>query len=328
MIQKSGFLIFMMLLLFSCPALGAVKVNWEGTVSGNNQTSTDELAWDTGFQASGDWALNEELSFFLRDILAINSMTGELVNTLERCYLRFESDSFRVNLGRQAVIWGIGWFFRPVDMITPVTPLAQEETRLGKDLAVLRWSTSPLTAMDLIAGDHLYGAREEWRFGDTNLRVMGVSQYQLLPLPETVNSLGWDVQGGLAGFYTEGKFSWTDTLESGKATALFGWRKMVLSDRQLFLEYLRNNDSFYSGQNYFAAGLQIPWDELTSFGITGVANLDDGGMVFYGIADLQMTDSLDLRGMIGVLSGKDGSEFVTAAAGARLNVMVQVKYYF
>lgn len=328
MFRKCGFLILILLLFCSTPAFGAVKVDWGGTVSGNNSPLITGLVWDTGFRFSGDWALNEELTFFLRDKLLFNSMDKVLTNNLERCYIRYETGSFRANLGRQAVNWGIGWFFRPTDLITPITPLAQEDTRPGKDLAVLRWSTSPLTAVDVIAGDRLYAARGELRVGDTNIRVMGVSEYQALS-SQTVNNVGWDVQGGLAGLYTEGKFAWNESsFTGGQTTALVGWRKMVWSDRQLFVEYMRDGGIVYSGSNYFAAGLQIPWDELTTFSITGVANLDDGGCILNGIADLQLTDSLDLRGMIVVFAGQDSSEFIMKTGGARWNMMVQVKYYF
>jgi hypothetical protein len=133
----------------------------------------------------------------------------------------------------------------------------------------------------------------------------------------------------LAGFYSEGKFVWTDgAFNEGRTTALLGWRKMVWTDRQLFVEYLRNNESTYWGRNYLAIGLQIPFDELTSYSITGVTNLDDGGVILDGIIDLQLSDSLDLRGLIAVLAGPDGSEFMMKSDSTRWNVMMQVKYYF
>jgi hypothetical protein len=345
MIRKWGLFAFILLLFYSTPASGEVKVDWESTVSGSNLIAEQGPSWDTGFRLSGDWAFGEKVSFFLRDKVAMNSLSREWAGTLERCYIRYESGSFRANLGRQAVSWGIGWFFRPTDLITPITPLAQEDTRPGKDLVVLRWSTSPLTAVDVIAGDRLYAARGELRLGDTNIRVMGVSHYQPL-LSQTVNNLGWDVQGGLAGFYTEGKFAWNEPpVTGGQTTALVGWRKMVWSDRQLFVEYLRDNsgeanpglydyskaaggERMYLGQNYLATGLQIPLDELTSLSIAGVANLDDGGIMLEGIADVQMTDNLDLRGMVAILAGQENTEFVRLAGNARWNLMVQVKYYF
>lgn len=328
MMWRYGFLVAILLLIFSIPAFGAVKVDWEATVSGSNFIQQQGPSWDTGFRLSGDWAFGEKVTFFLRDKVGINSTMTEWGGVLERCYIRYESGTFRADLGRQAVGWGIGWFFRPTDLITPITPLAQEDTRPGRDMLVLRWSTSPLTAVDFIAGDRLYAARGELRFGETNIRVMGVSEYQPL-LYRNVSTIGWDVQGGLAGLYTEGKFAWNESASAdGKTTALVGWRKYIWDDRQLFVEYLQNGDLVYSGSNYFAAGLQIPLDELTSFSITGVANLDDGGCILNGIADLQLTDSLDLRGSIVVFAGGETSEFVTMAGGARWNVVVQAKYYF
>jgi hypothetical protein len=315
---------FGLIMIFTVPVLGSVKVDWTATVSGNNAPSNSDLAWETGFQTTGDWSLSRDFIFFLRDRLTVNYQTKEWSGSLDRCYLRYESGSLRVNLGRQAVSWGIGWFFRPTDLVTPLTPLQKDETRPGKDLMVVRWSTSPVTAMDLIAGEQLYAARGEWRWGETNLRIIGVSQSQT----ETHHTLGWDARGGLAGFYTEGKFAWSADFESGKTTALLGWGKTVRTDRQLFVEYLLNNEYMYSGQNYLAVGLQIPWDELTSYSITGVANLDDGGIILDGIGEVQLTDNIDIRGMIGVLMGRNESEFVRMANGARWNVMAQLKYYF
>ncbi len=349
MIRKWGLLAFVFLLLWSTLAFGVATVDWESTVSGNSLIAEQGPAWNTGFQLNGDWALGERAAFFLRDQISINSVTREWTGTLERCYLRYESGAFRVNLGRQAVNWGIGWFFRPTDLITPITPLAQEDTRPGKDLAVLRWSTSPLTAIDLIAGDRLYAARGELRLGDTNIRIMGVSQAQaLLPsdTPSNVNTLGWDLQGGLAGLYTEGKFTWNETaFDEGKIATLVGWRKIVWNGGRLFVEYLKDNsgeadpgrcdyskvangERVYLGQNYLAIGLQLPWDELTSFSAAGIANLDDGGIMLEGIADVQLTDSFDFRGMIGILTGKETSEFVTLAQKTWWTLMVQLKYYF
>lgn len=341
MTKKWGILVFILLLIFATPTFGAVKVNWTTNVSGSNSPANTGIYGNSGFETVGDWALSQELTFFLRNQLTINTLTKDWNGSLDRCYLRYESGAFRLNLGRQTMGWGIGWFFRPTDLITPISPLAKEDSRPGKDLAVLRWSTSPVTAIDIIVGDRLAAARGEWRYGKTNIRLSGVTQSQT----ETVNNLGWDAQGGLAGLYTEGKYAWTDQMENGKLTALLGWRKTVWSNRQLFVEYLRDNSGevdpkhynyelittgkrTFLGQSYLATGLQIPWDELTTFSLTGVSNLNDGSIMLTGITDWQLSDNLDLRGMVATLIGDDGKEFITIAGGARWNVMVQLKYYF
>ena len=60
-----------------------------------------------------------------------NSQNTDLTGTLERGYLQYEAGSLRLRLGRQAVSWGAGWFFRPSDLITPRSPLSAEATRPG-----------------------------------------------------------------------------------------------------------------------------------------------------------------------------------------------------
>jgi hypothetical protein len=340
MLRKTIVLTSFLLFLYSMPALAAVKVEWD-TTTGWNDVNND-LLWKSSFITNGDWSLGSNLSFFLKDQVLITQADRQWRGILDRCYFQFETDPIRLKLGRQGVSWGIGWFFRPTDLITPLTPLAEEETRPGKDLAVLRWSTSPLTATDLIVGNQLFAARSEWRIGGTNLRLLGVCQ------PEYINAVGFDVQGGLAGFYGEGAYRWAATsgFDQGRFEGLIGWRKIIGSGCQLSIEYFRNDLSksgpeladlllqnlnrelIYANQNYLAVGLQVPLDQLTTFAITGISNPGDGGAILEGIADFQLTDNLEVRGALMTVTGPDGTEFCTMGQGARVGVTVEVKYFF
>lgn len=178
---------FFLTLLYSYPALANVQEEWDTTMQESN--NSNNLYWDSGFITNGDWALSSNLAFFLKSQLSISESKQEWLGTLSRCYLQFEQGPIRFNTGMQGVSWGVGWFFRPTDLITPLTPLAEEDTRPGKDLATLRWSSSSLTATDVIAGEKTYAVRSEWRIGATNLRVLGVYQ------PEYINAAGVDFQG-------------------------------------------------------------------------------------------------------------------------------------
>jgi hypothetical protein len=339
MLRKICVCAVFLLLVYAMPAGAAVKVEWDATAGGDDANS--ELAWRTGFTASGDWSLGPRSVFFLKNQIAIDQADEEWQGKLERCYIRYEQGPVRLNLGRQGVSWGIGWFFRPTDLVTPLTPLAREETRPGKDLAVLRWSTSALTAVDFIAGAEMIGARSEWRIGPTNLRLLGVYQ------PGYIRSLGFDFQGGLAGFYGEGAYHWAGaSFDQGELAGLVGWRKVLRSGNQLYLEYYRNDLSKagpelaalwsenknrelrYSNQNYLAVGLQIPWDQLTTCSITAIANLDDGGVILQGIADVQLSDNLTVRGALMTVAGAGGAEFRTRVQGAKVGATVEMKYFF
>jgi hypothetical protein len=329
-----------LLFILAMPAWADVKVTSDSTIGWDD--GSDDLSWQSGFQTSGNWSLASNAVFCLDDKIAIDREQQHWQGTLDRCYLQLEPGPARLNLGRQGVSWGIGWFFRPTDLITPLTPLAQEETRSGKDLAVLRWATSALTATDFIAGNHLYALRSEWQFGPTHLRLLGIYQ------PEYVNAAGYDFQGGLYGFYGEGVYRWADTEgpDQGRYAGLVGWQKVVGASNQLFLEYFRNelrqsgetmanllsqnknHELIYSDRNYLAAGLKIPWDQLTTLTMAGISNLDDRGCIIEGIGDFLLNDNLEVVGILRAVAGPEDTEFWTMGRGSRLGVALEIKYFF
>ncbi len=340
MLRKVLGITLLMLIGFAFPASAAVKVEWD-SIAGWNEADS-KISWNTGFMTSGDWSVGPSYAFFLKDNISINQDQEHWQGELSRCYLQYEHDSMRFNIGKQGVSWGIGWFFRPTDLITPLTPLAQEETRPGKNLAVIRWSTSSLTATDFIAGDQLLAARSEWRIGPTNFRLLGIYQSEYL------NAVGFDFQGGLGGLYGEGIHRWAadEGFNQGRFGGILGWRKVINQGNQLYLEYFynglsqagtrlaalvgqnENHERVYSDENYLAIGFKIPWDQLTSYSITGIVNLDDGSTIYEGNVDAELTDNCELIGTIMIISGPDTSEFVGGAHGSRVGASIQLKYVF
>jgi hypothetical protein len=343
-LRKIFGLTFFLLVIISMPVFADVKVESDTIVGWNDwRDATADYAWNSGFITTGNWSLGPKLAFFVKDQVAINQADQQWQGTLDRAYFQYEQDAVRLNLGRQGVTWGIGWFFRPTDLITPLTPLAEEDTRPGKDLAVLRWSTSPLTATDFIAGDQIGAVRSEWRIGLTNLRLLGVCQ------PGYINGVGYDFQGGLAGIYGEGAYRWADdaALDQGKFVGLLGWKKVIGSGNQLYIEYYlndlskagselyqrlflqnKNHEFIYASQNYLAVGYQIPWDQLTNLTLAGIANLDDQGTILEGIADVQFTDNLELQGTLMTVIGPDGTEFCPVEHGYKVGAKMELKYFF
>ena len=323
---KSLIVTALMMILIAIPAYGDVRVEWDSGVNLSSSATASVWDWQTGFRTSGDWTLAPNLSLFLRDRVVRDSRNEDWYGDLERGYLQYESGPVRVKLGRQAVNWGIGWFFRPNDLITPAAnALSHEDTRPGMDLATLYWATSPLTATELVAGDRLLAARTEWRIGPTNLRFLGVDN------AEGLKYLGIDFQGGLAGIYGEGRYGWTESqgFENGKPALLLGWSKALGGGKLLYLEAFKDISKLYYGsENYAATGVEIPVDEFTSFTVAGIGNLDDGGCVITGLVTSQINDNLDLNGAIVVLAGSENTEFLTRAGGYRFTLNLGAKYYF
>lgn len=89
-----------------------------------------------------------------------------------------------------------------------------------------------------------------------------------------------------------------------------------------------NQEFIYSNQNYLAVGLSIPWDQLTTYSVTGIVNLDDSGFILAGAVNAQLTDNLGLQGQLNMIGGDNGTEFWTMGKGARLSITLEAKYFF
>jgi hypothetical protein len=107
---------------------------------------------------------------------AASQDTGHVDLSLDRLFLQYESGRARAIIGKQTVNWGLATVFRPTDLITPRDPGASGEGRPGKILASLFWCTSPLTGIEVVLGEKLYGGRAEFRVGQTNLGILGLTK--------------------------------------------------------------------------------------------------------------------------------------------------------
>lgn len=321
---KAVLLAAFLLFLLATPALGVqMQGEWESAVALSFPPAGADWRWQTGLRLAGDVPLAEEYTLTLRLSMLANSQNTDLAGTLERGYLQYDANSVRLRLGRQAVSWGAGWFFRPADPITPRSPLNAEATRPGMDLLTVTWATSPVTALEGVIGEDLAGARVGWQLGRTGLRLLALAK------PGDLKTVGLDVQGGLGGLYGEAVYTWTEDVADGKTAAMIGWKRTFGSNRSLYLEYLHDEQGrFHLGRNYLAAGLDIPRDELTAYTLAVAGNLDDGGSMLTGLVSLLLSDNLDLRAGIGTILGPDGTEFLALAGGSRWSLNAQVKYYF
>ncbi len=318
-------------------AEGAVQGQLEGELGWYSPWDENRWAGWLKLQLGGDWSLGEDLALFLRGSSSYDSTTAEPDFTLERAYLRYETGKLRLNLGRQAVSWGVGWFFRPTDLITPLTPLSKEETRPGQDLLRLTYATSAVTNLEALGGEELLAARYEWRIKKTNLRLLGLVQ-------SGAKVVGLDFQGGLAGFYGEAAYGFTDELNSGFWTSMLGYRKIFKEDWNGYLEYLHDASGAadpaqydysllaagsrrYLGQDYLALGLVVPWDDLTDYTGAVVVNLRDQGLVLSNYLNVAVSENLDLKAGAILVMGAAETEFGQMAAGQKVILSLGGVYY-
>ena len=317
----------------------AVTIVGRGSVIGilpclsTNPGSTVEFAAPTGASTK---STNTPMNAHAQD-------TGRVDLSMDRLFLQYESGRARAIIGKQAVNWGLATVFRPTDLITPRDPGGSQEGRSGKVLASLFWRTSPLTGVELVLGEDLYAGRAEFRVGQTNLGLLGLTRSSNLarsgnPVADGTsatignetsitnlttsrveNAVGLDFQGGLKGLYGEICHRWTDMgaqssdiahsgapAEMPTTSGTIGWKTMLPGGNLVFAEYCRNH--VYSGNisavtQLAAAGVTYQYDEFTTLGLVGATDLTDGTWTATGTLTSLLTENLDLNCGLSITKG-------------------------
>lgn len=257
---------------------------------------------------------------------AASQDTGHVDLSLDRLFLQYESGRARAIIGKQTVNWGLATVFRPTDLITPRDPGASGEGRPGKILASLFWRTSPLTGIEVVLGEKLYGGRAEFRVGQTNIGLLGLTKSCNLassgnPVGGGENAVGLDFQGGLRGFYGEACHHRTygeagqqssGSIHSGAPAAMattsgtIGWKTILRGGNLIFAEYYRNHvrlGNVSAITQLAALGLTYQYDEFTTFGIVGVTDLANGIWTATGTLTSLLSENLDLNCGVSITKG-------------------------
>lgn len=262
---------------------------------------------------------------------------------LDRLSLAYTSPDFVLRIGRQALTWGSGMVFRPMDLFDPFSPVATDtEFKPGTDM--------------------LYA---QYLFGDgSDLQFIAVPRARELNGAPTMNEssfavhyhgtvFGWETTGLLARDHGD----WTGAV--GVTGPLSGatWNVEVLptsvrdgpvelsalaniSDAEtlldrnatLFAEYFHNGfgatgtgtlatlpapllDRLARGQlfnlrrDYIAAGMTWEYSPLMTLSPTVIADLDDGSFYLLVAANWSLSDNLVLIAGAETPFGPKGSEF-------------------
>jgi hypothetical protein len=75
-----------------------------------------------------------------------------LVQDLDRLQLRYRKSDYEISLGRQAVTWGSGLIWNPIDLFSGFAPTEiDRDEKLGVDVARFNWAPTFGTALDIVA---------------------------------------------------------------------------------------------------------------------------------------------------------------------------------
>jgi hypothetical protein len=262
---------------------------------------------------------------------------------IDRLSLAYSTPDFVIRIGRQALTWGSGLVFRPMDLFDPFSPVALDtEFKPGTDM--------------------LYA---QYLFADgSDLQFIAVPRSTVLDGAPDMNdsSFALHYHGEFAGFETTGLIArdhgdWTGAL--GVNGPLYGaaWNVEVLptsvrdgptvvsalaniSDAQtlfdrnarLFAEYFHNGfgvegditaatlpsylenrlargQLFNIRQDYLAAGVSLEWSPLVTLSPTVIADLNDGSFDLYFSGSWSLDTNIVLYAGVQVPFGPRGSEY-------------------
>ncbi|MDB5483116.1 MAG: hypothetical protein JWO83_4169 [Caulobacteraceae bacterium] len=275
--------------------------------------------------------------------------------SIDRLSLAYASPQTVVRVGRQALTWGSGLVFRPMDLFDPFAPAATDtEYKPGVDMVYLqrlfsdgsdlqlvvaprpaRPGAAP-TANDSSAALHyqtvLFGHRTTWLLARDHGDWVGA-----LGVNGALGGATWNLEVVPTGVRREG-VRVSGVANISDALTLMGRNATV------FAEYFRNGfgagggaiavaglppdlkDRLARGQvfdvrrDYLAAGLTLEVNPLFTLAPTLIADLDDGSLFLLAAGAWSLGDNLTLIAGAQAPIGRKGSEFggLPLTAGSRL----------
>ena len=234
-----------------------------------------------------------------------------LWHRLDRVSVGWSSSSWRVRLGRQALSWGNGLVFQPVDVLNPFSPVAVDtEYKPGDDMLLVERrfkSGQEVQAIivarrgkdrDVSASSGSYGFRWHRPIGESDLEVFAMRHYDenmlgvgiAQPVAELLIRGDFVVTRTRAGAHrvsgvinSDATFSWGDTIVNLLVEYFhngFGEDRPRLDNlRQALAERLARGELSTTGKHYLAVSAGFTPDLRWNYGGLLLANLADASML-------------------------------------------------
>ena len=282
---------------------------------------------------------------------------------LDRLNLSWSGSHLVLRAGRQALTWGSGLVFHPMDLVNPFQPVATDTAyKRGTDMGYGQWlfddgsDVQFATVLRRRRGNPEPGAGQNTYAGFANI-VGGTMQWTLLAARDRTDSVfGLGASRGLAGAVWNGELVATRSEQQGtRVSALtnVSWagiwgsrnitlfaeyynngfgepgRKYAVSqlDPDLFVRFGRGA-VFVTGKDYLSLGATWEWTPLVNLTPTVIVNMRD----FSALVDAQfawsLTDNTQVKGGVRFGMGSRGTELrgleIVPGSGAYLAAPDQV----
>jgi len=290
--------------------------------------------------------------FNLTDVIS-ESSDSAVLQRLDRLWIGFASEKAVVRVGRQALSWGNGLAYAPMDLVNPFDPeTIDTEYKAGDDMLYMQYLQD--NGNDLQVA---YVARRNLRTGDVEADeataaikyhgFAGVSEYNLLAASsygDAVLGLGagsaiggavWSAdlvvtdtdRDTYAQFVTNLMYSWTwgGKNMSGAIEYYFNgfgqkdgnYDPLSLAANPDLLIRLSRGELFAVGRHYLFGNVMIEMTPLWSVTPTVFINIADPSALLQIVTSYSLSDNMTFLGSINVPMGPDGSEFGGTESGVQ-----------
>ncbi|MEP4486607.1 MAG: hypothetical protein ABJ013_13315 [Halioglobus sp.] len=268
----------------------------------------------------------------------------EVVQRLDRLHLDYTRDQAVVRFGRQAVTWGNGLIYNPMDFLNPFDPAAVDtEYKLGDDMLYGQYLLDSGSDVQFVSvarrdfdGDvsadvsstalkfHGFGLNREFdllvarHFDETVLAGGGVTNLGEavvradLVLTDTPNE--W-----ITSLVVNWSYSWVWGGKNVSAISEYYYNGFGLSGSDYSLEDLAGDpdltqrimrgELFTLGRHYLAGSIQVEWTPLVNLTPNVFINLADQSALAQVVLQWDVGQNWQILGSINVPIGPDGTEF-------------------
>ena len=279
----------------------------------------------------------------LTDTISDNSSQG-MVQRLDRLNVSYSGESTVLRFGRQAVSWGNGLIFNPVDFFNPFNPAAVDtEYKLGEDMfygQYLLGSGSDWQGVVVQRRDEQGRATSEQRTTALKFHGFGLeAEYDLL-LAENFNEFIAGVGGvtNLGEAVLRGDITLTDARDGWVASAVANWSwswvlagcnatvaleyyyngfglaeddytlEKILADKDL-VERLQRGELYTIGRHQMAGSLLVELAPLVNVTTNLFANLEDGSALAQVVGQWDLAQDWQLLAAATAPLGSKGTEY-------------------
>lgn len=268
-----------------------------------------------------------------------------LLHRLDRLWVGYSSEKAVLRFGRQAITWGNGLFYAPMDLVNPFDPATIDtEYKAGDDMLYLQYlqdNGNDLQAAVVVRRDPLSGDVEEEQ-ATISLKYhgfAGASEYDLL-VAEHYDDIVIGIGGthSLGGAVLSGDLVITDTDSDAYVQLVANWTyswtwggrnvsgaaeyhfndfgqedgrydPLSLAGNPDLLQRVARGETFTVGRHYFAGSLMIEMSPLWSLTPTVLMNIADPSALLQLVTTRSLSDNITFLGSLNIPVGASGTEF-------------------